>query len=162
MFNYRKFYQKSKPSDLFQKLGLHSLVTFFSGRVIRGGPRILFHLAACFVVLILIVKLAPHELFGGLYSSGSFFEWNESQPAEAFGGQTQPGVEDGLAEGANSTNVLGDGQDTEIGGLRVVVFGEADVASPSRLRTYRGTTRRPGWTELLCHEVCRHSPSSVP
>ena len=146
MFNYVRFYQKSEPSNLFQKLGLHSLVTFFSGRVIRGAPRILFHLAVCFVVLILIVKLAPHELFGGLYSSGSFFGWNESQVP----GQTQSGVEDGLTEAANSTTVVGDDQDLEIGGLRVVVFGEGDVASPS---TYRGT-RRPGWTELLCHEVC--------
>lgn len=147
MFNYYKFSQKSDPSYLFQKLGLHSLVTFFSARVVRGGPKVLFHLAVCFVILILVVKLAPHELFGGLYSSGSFFEWNESQIAEAFAAQEGP-----IAT-TNSTAQVGDKQDVEIGGLRIVVFGEDDVASPSRLRTYGGT-RRPSWTELLCHEVC--------
>ncbi|KAK4214216.1 hypothetical protein QBC37DRAFT_284310 [Rhypophila decipiens] len=127
MFNYHRFYQKSPPSSLFEKLGLHCLVTFFSTRVIRGGPRILLHLALSLVVVVLIFKLAPDTLFSSLYPTTSFFNWNPDQVVQAVG-----------AKGAAA------------GGLRIVVFGEDDLASPSRSRNYRAT-RRPSWTELLCH-----------
>ncbi|KAK0705912.1 hypothetical protein B0T26DRAFT_656510 [Lasiosphaeria miniovina] len=39
-----------------EKFGVHALLAFFSTRVLRGGPKILLHLAACLVVFILIIR----------------------------------------------------------------------------------------------------------
>ncbi|KAM7208184.1 hypothetical protein V8F20_001464 [Naviculisporaceae sp. PSN 640] len=151
MSNYDRYDKKSGPSRLFHKLGLPSLVSFFSTRVVRGGPRILFHLAATLVVVFLFVRLARR----GLYSPTSFFNWNPDQVVQAVGAEIQLGEGNRPITSPEATIVLEDDRLIEsnaAGGLRIVVFGEDDVASPSRLRTYRGT-RRPSWTEQLCHEL---------
>lgn len=164
MFDYYRYYRKSGPSSLSDKLRLHSLVSFFSTRVIRGGPRILLHLAATLVVVLLIAKLAPSPFFGSLYSSTSFFSWNPDRVAQAVSGEIRLDAEYRPITPSDSALVLGDDrkvQDAAAGGLRIVVFGKDDVGTPSRLHTYRGT-RRPSWTELLCHEVCyRRSSGDV-
>ncbi|KAM7206041.1 hypothetical protein V8F33_000871 [Rhypophila sp. PSN 637] len=155
MFNYHRFYQKSPPSILFETLGFPYLVTFFSTRVIRGGPRILLHLAVSLVVVVLIFKLAPDTLFASLYPTTSFFNWNPDQVVQAVGAQIQSGTEDTQIATSDTTSVVGNDQGAKgaaAGGLRIVVFGEDDVASPSRSRNYRAT-RRPSWTELLCHDL---------
>lgn len=156
MFNHYRYYNKSGPSTLFGKLSLHYLVTFFSTRVIRGGPRIFLHLAATLVVISLFVKLFAGTFFSSFFSPTSFFNWNPDQVVQAVGAEIQFGEEYRPATSPDATVVLEDDrliESSAAGGLRIVVFGEGDVASPSRRRTYRGT-RRLSWTELLCYEVC--------
>ncbi|KAK3311988.1 hypothetical protein B0H66DRAFT_486623 [Apodospora peruviana] len=134
MHDYHRLYKFSEHSSLSEHR-LHGLFAFFSIRVLRGGPKILLHLAACFAVLILIFRLAP----GGLstVASSNFRSWSGTvgENEEATFGRIDEEEEVGVA-----------------GGLRIVVFGEDDVATPARLER-NGETRRPGWTELLCHEL---------
>lgn len=47
------------------------------------------------------------------------------------------------------------GRDDE-GGLRIVVFGGRDIATPDSAGQ-EGKNNKPGWTEILCQEVRKNS-----
>src|SRR3569833_1010617 len=130
---------------LYEKLGLRALLSFFSNRVVRGGPRLLFHLALCLLAIILLTRYLPERLSDGAFAStySSIWHWN---------GETQKGGRPSALPPANTT--LG-------GGLRIVVFGETDIATPSRGGAGDGGSARTGWTEELCKQV-RFSKLSVP
>ncbi|KAK3936606.1 hypothetical protein QBC46DRAFT_357343 [Diplogelasinospora grovesii] len=55
-------------------------------------------------------------------------------------------------------------EDDEVdAGLRIVVFGEDDVATPARTSGDENKARLPGWTEALCEELeCSQYLSFVP
>ena len=125
-------------------LGMRALLTFFSARVLRGGPRILLHLAICLVALLFIIKLMPQGLsdaaFGSLSSSYSysFWEWSDEDKYRH------------AAEGGPASfkgDVYGDED-----GLRLVVFGGDDIATPTRSQA-SDNSESPSWTQLLCREV---------
>ncbi len=122
---------------------MRALLTFFSARVLRGGPRILLHLAICLVALLFIIKLMPQGLsdaaFGSL-SSGytySFWEWSDEDRYR----------HDTAGEATFKGDVY-----SEVDGLRLVVFGEDDIATPTRSQE-GDNSESPSWTQVLCREV---------
>ncbi|OIW25698.1 hypothetical protein CONLIGDRAFT_559713, partial [Coniochaeta ligniaria NRRL 30616] len=120
-----------------------SFLAFFSAKVLRGGPKALVQLVTCFVALVLIMKLLPHRLTDVGYGGWSWQKAKNGEDAQ------KSGLED-------------DG--SVAGGLRIVVFGESDVATPARLQG-RGSEEVEGrsWTELLCEELnCSSYLSFVP
>ncbi|KAK3493449.1 hypothetical protein B0T13DRAFT_403340 [Neurospora crassa] len=128
-----------KPCD-FQ-----ALLAFFSARVLHKGPRLLLQLIVG-STLILATLLVISRGFGEELSSNDLFRWSENQSDDIkdekahyeFQSQQQPG------------------------GLRVVVFGEDDVATPAWTRGEK-EMRSPGWTELMCRELnCAHYLSFIP
>ncbi|EAA33948.2 hypothetical protein GE21DRAFT_3651 [Neurospora crassa] len=128
-----------KPCD-FQ-----ALLSFFSARVLHKGPRLLLQLIVG-STLILATLLVISRGFGEELSSNDLFRWSENQSDDIkdekahyeFQSQQQPG------------------------GLRVVVFGEDDVATPAWTRGEK-EMRSPGWTELMCRELnCSHYLSFIP
>lgn len=126
-----------RPVGLQEKFGISTLLAFCTTKVIRGGPRILLHpktfvpLAACFFLLLLVLKVLPQG-----YIRYNIWPWRTTNS------------EGSLNHGAASDGSVG-------GGMRVVVFGGHDVATPGRLpgSDYAGMDKR-SWTELLCEEVC--------
>lgn len=105
-------------------VGLGSFLAFFSARVLRGGPKALVQLTACFAAMVLLTKL----LAGGRnYGRGGGWSWQKAGS----------GVDD-------------DDDGSVAGGLRIVVFGESDVATPAHLQL---NAESRSWTEILCDEV---------
>ena len=141
---------------------LRAVLTFFSSRVLGGGPRLLGYVGAFFALLILVTQVLPldfgstvaifGETEGGV--AGGIWDWLNSvqgQPSDA----SQPGP-----EASNQTGLDIDYQfrryDGSGGGLRVVVFGESDVATQTRRRKDKSQAEEAGWTEQLCSEVRGH------
>jgi hypothetical protein len=125
-----------RPVGLQEKFGFGTLLAFFTTKVIRGGPRILLHprilgyLAACFVLLLLVLKVLPQG-----YMGYDVWSWQKTKSSS----NLRPDV---ASDGSVS------------GGLRVVVFGGRDVATAGRMPggDYARMDKR-SWTELLCEEV---------
>lgn len=117
-----------------EKFGFGSFLAFFSAKVFRGGPKALLQLTACSVALLLLMKLLlSHRLTDVSYSGWSWRNGKDDDAAQ------NSGLED---------------DESVPGGLRIVVFGDRDVATPARLQG-RGSENVEGqsWTELLCEEV---------
>jgi hypothetical protein len=113
------------------RLTLRTVLVFFSARALRGGPRLLVQIAVTAVLLGLLARLLPEPVsdiaFGTSYSN--LWRW----PFAQIGGEEDGG-----------------------GGLRIVVFGSSDVASPSVVRQLEGnedTATGKSWMEYLCEEV---------
>lgn len=133
MINGPSYYQyklprRSAPGGMHGQqekfVGLGSFLAFFSARVLRGGPKALVQLTACFAAMVLLTKLLP----GGRNYARGGWGWQKSGS----------GVDD-------------DDDGSVPGGLRIVVFGESDVATPARLSDEDRESR--SWTEILCEEV---------
>lgn len=107
-----------------------TIIAFFTQRILRGGPKILLHLAACLVVLIVITRLLPQEVSEAAFGPHSHL-WHWTAGIAGYEAENE-----GLP-----------------GGLRIVVFGENDAATPAS-SGFRAAGQR-SWTELLCAEVSR-------
>jgi hypothetical protein len=121
-----------RPSGRQEKFGFGSQLAFLSARVLRGGPRRLAHVMTCFAVLVIVLKLLPHRLTDVNYSVWS---WQLA------------------ADGDEMRASVVDTDSSVPGGLRIVVFGGNDVATPARFAKDLGSR---SWTELLCEEVCTY------
>ncbi|KAK3370766.1 hypothetical protein B0T24DRAFT_299281 [Lasiosphaeria ovina] len=143
-----------------EKFGVHALLAFFSTRVLRGGPKILLHLAACLAVFILIVRFVPHQGLSAVAAGTTTTIWrgwatdetpDETTPAA----HTASPLADAYAHGGSS-------KDGSASRLRIVVFGADDIAMPTPVRGLEKETSR-GWTEVLCQELeCSQYQSFVP
>ncbi|KAK1585761.1 uncharacterized protein LY79DRAFT_518090 [Colletotrichum navitas] len=113
-------------------MSIKTLLGFISTRVLRGGPRLIIQLIlAAFGLLLLDKFLASPTSTDTLFSSGSRWSWSPFDESKG-----QQGV-----------------------GVRVVVFGSPDIATPS---TGKGANGQ-GWTELLCDELrCSSHQSFIP
>lgn len=127
-----------KPCD-FQ-----ALLSFFSSRVLHKGPRLLLQLVVG-STLILATLLVISRGFGDDLSSNDLFRWSDNQS------------EDNKDEKAHYEFQ----SQPHPGGLRVVVFGEDDVATPAWTQGEK-EMRSPGWTELMCREVSLFSLHAFP
>ncbi|KAK3396873.1 hypothetical protein B0T20DRAFT_508091 [Sordaria brevicollis] len=122
-------------------------LSFFSSRVLHRGPRILLQLIFG-STLIFATLLVIRRGFGDGLSSSNPFKWTADD---------------------ESTNVVKDDKlhyeflsPQNPGGLRMVVFGGDDVATPAWTRGEK-EMRREGWTEVMCRELkCSHYLSFIP
>ncbi|KAK3683298.1 hypothetical protein B0T22DRAFT_384325 [Podospora appendiculata] len=139
-----RLYRSPERHGLQDAFGLRILLAFFSNRVLRGGPRILVQLAACFTLLMLGMRFMPHGLSGAaLGTTSSLWNWTTEWKEEKI-------------------EIEEEEDDGGMGGLRIVVFGEDDIAIPARTHGGRGG-RYPGWTEVLCEELnCSRHLSFIP
>lgn len=126
-----KYFLLRRPVGMQDKFDWTVVLAFFSTKVVRGGPRTIVHLTTCLALLLLLIKLLPHRLTD---VNQSLWGWQDA--------------DEDLRSGEESDGSVP-------GGLRIVVFGENDIASPARLsgRGIVGTDSR-SWTEVLCQEVC--------
>lgn len=123
--------------DPQQGFGVRSFLAFCSTKVVRGGPRALVQLTTCVVALVLVWKLLPHDATEGYYG-----RWTWKNPWS--GDEAQDSVDD--SDGSVP------------GGLRIVVFGENDIAtSPNGVRDLDNRS----WTGVLCEEVRRALPGTA-
>lgn len=112
---------------LQDRVCVKSLLAFFFNRGARGGPRIFINLAMGMVVLLIIARLMPQRMSESAFGSISQNLWG------AIGGDQFE--DDGSVPG----------------GLRIVIFGENDIATPVGFNgEYEGAAP---WTEVLCAEV---------
>ncbi|EFQ35339.1 hypothetical protein CGRA01v4_13368 [Colletotrichum graminicola] len=113
-------------------MSIKTLLGFISTRVLRGGPRFIIQLIlAAFGLLLLGKFLASPTSTDTLFSSGSRWSWSPFSESKG-----QQGV-----------------------GVRVVVFGSPDIATPSTDKGVEGK----GWTEMLCDELrCSSHQSFIP
>lgn len=115
----------------------HALFAFFSSRVLRGGPRILAYLAACLVVSLLVLKFVSRGLSDAAAGTTKvIWHWSTGETWSEASGREE------------DDKRMGYGNDG-LGRFRVVVFGEQDVATPSRV----GNNKAVSWTDVLCEEV---------
>lgn len=123
-----------RPVGLQEKFGFGTFLAFFTTKVIRGGPRILLHLITAVVLLLLVLKVVPQG-----YIRYNLWSWHKTESGD--------NSNDSGSGTANDGSVPG--------GLRIVVFGGHDVATPGRTPgpEYLDMDKR-SWTELLCAEVC--------
>lgn len=136
MINGRSLYNFSlgrRTGDSQEKFGVGSLLAFCSAKVLRGGPRTLVQLTTCVVALVLVLKLWHHGVTDYDYNG-----WSWTNPWDGDEVQTPVEEDDGSVPG----------------GLRIVVFGENDIATPPR--GVQDPNNR-SWTEVLCEEVRRAS-----
>lgn len=97
---------------------------FFFNKGVRGGPRVLLNLAGLLVGLFIFVKLLPSRMTENALHA-------IPMPTTVWSGLS----------GANS------GPD----GLRIVVFGELDIATP--VSANQEDDGAKSWTEMLCDQV---------
>jgi len=127
--NPRRFEDKHRPktTTLSQVYSLRCLVTFLSHRLLRGGPRRLLHVGLFCLALVVLTGVLPQRLSEVVLGATCTTIWRwDSTP-----------------------------QPDKGGGLRIVLFGEHDIATPER-NGIDGSTG-PSWTEVLCQEVCRRA-----
>jgi len=118
----------------------HRLMALLSSRVVRGGPKLLASTTACLVLGILVLTFTSQRL--SLTATGAArtaWQWRSGESWH----ETQTRTDE--------QNTLGYGPDG-LGNLRIVVFGEQDVATP-RWTGNAETAKTPGWTDVLCKEV---------
>lgn len=112
---------------LLEGLGLKSLFAFFSAKAMRGGPRLLSQITICVVILFTLTRLLPTRFtdvaFGPSYTK--ILKWRPTAEHD-----------DGSVGG----------------GLRIVVFGGGDVATPNKGQEEIGFADK-SWTEILCQQV---------
>jgi hypothetical protein len=120
-------FRPNRLDGLIEGLGLKSLFAFFSTKAMRGGPRFLYQITICVVILLTLTKLLPSRFtdvaFGSSY--GRILKW-------------RPTTE-------HDDGSIG-------GGLRIVVFGGGDIASPNKRPEESGVPDK-SWTEILCQQV---------
>lgn len=106
-------------------LSFKTLLGFLSTRVLRGGSRLVIQLIVAGFGLVLLGNLFTSPS-SDLIIAGSKWSWSPfgSSRSDADVGNGQPG------------------------GLRLIVFGSPDIATPSN-----GKGNGKGWTEMLCEEV---------
>src|SRR5689334_6537915 len=120
-----------------QSSGPHALFALFSSRVLCGGPRILAYLAACLVVSLFVLRFVSQGLpDAAAGTTKAIWHWST--------GETWIEASDRKGDDKRM-GYRGEG----LGRFRVVVFGEQDVATPSRV----GGRKATSWTEVLCEEV---------
>ncbi|KAK0642935.1 hypothetical protein B0T16DRAFT_459136 [Cercophora newfieldiana] len=127
--------------------GLHWMMAFFSGRVVRGG-RLLTYCVGCLALSFLVLRFLSQELSqAAAETSKAVWHWHTGESWDA----SRTRIE--------QENLLGYGEDG-LGNLRVVVFGEQDIATPS---WGRKGEKVPGWTDVLCQELhCSTYMSCIP
>lgn len=128
-----------------KRCGIGAILAFFSTRVLRGGPKILLYLATFLVLLLVVTRVLPEHLTGTPFGSKNQHFWNWADGMNDGAAQKVPGGK------ANSGGAADGGAGP--GSLRVVVFGENDIATPARMQGLADKKHR-GWTEVLCEEVC--------
>ncbi|KAB5528050.1 hypothetical protein GE09DRAFT_975645 [Coniochaeta sp. 2T2.1] len=135
---YSKFILRQRTARPQDKFGFRSFLAFFSTKALRNGPRALLQLTTCFVLVVLLTKLLPHRLTG---VNSNFWSWQ-------------------TAHQDNELNFAEEDDGSVAGGLRIVVFGENDVATPDPdQRHIQGRS----WTERLCGELdCTSFLSLIP
>ncbi|KAB5585228.1 hypothetical protein GE09DRAFT_19209 [Coniochaeta sp. 2T2.1] len=135
---YSKFILRQRTARPQDKFGFRSFLAFFSTKALRNGPRALLQLTTCFVLVVLLTKLLPHRLTG---ANSNFWSWQ-------------------TAHQDNELNFAEEDNGSVAGGLRIVVFGENDVATPDPdQRHIHGRS----WTERLCGELdCTSYLSLIP
>ncbi|KDN65768.1 hypothetical protein CSUB01_05828 [Colletotrichum sublineola] len=113
-------------------MSIKTLLGFLSTRVLRGGPRLIIQLILAVFGLLLLGKfLTLPTPTDTLFSSGSRWSWSPF----------------GKSKGQQSV------------GVRVVVFGSPDIATPSTGKNVKSK----GWTEMLCEELrCSSYQSFIP
>ncbi|KAI0137512.1 hypothetical protein BJ170DRAFT_64708 [Xylariales sp. AK1849] len=116
------------PDGLMEGLGLKPLFAFLSAKAVRGGPRLLPQIAICVSILLILTRLLPTRLtdiaFGSSYTK--ILKW---KPTEDY--------EDGSVGG----------------GLRIVVFGGGDIATPNKAPEEQSWNQDTSWTEILCQQL---------
>ncbi|KAI0843663.1 hypothetical protein F5Y06DRAFT_302752 [Hypoxylon sp. FL0890] len=129
--------EKTDSTDsLFELLALRTIVAFSTAKVLRGGSRLLPQIAVGATTL----------LFGS-------YLWSSHFASRSLGPNYNRIVEWEAGESENGH--VG-------GGLRVVVFGGGDIATPSRASWQIGGPNA-GWTDILCLQLdCNTYLSYVP
>ncbi|KAK3386419.1 hypothetical protein B0H63DRAFT_467764 [Podospora didyma] len=138
----------SRQERFWDRLGQHSVLAFFSTKVLRGGPKILIYLAACLSVFILVIRFMPHGLSAaalGLGTTQNIWHWSTNESNKS-----------------NDAYFDYDYGSREESGLRVVVFGEDDIATPTWVER-EGGAKSETWSQILCRELrCSDYLSFVP
>ncbi|KAJ4413771.1 hypothetical protein N0V85_003435 [Neurospora sp. IMI 360204] len=118
------------------------LLSFFSARVLHRGPRLLLQLIVG-STLVFATLLVIRRAFDENLSSNDLFRYE--------------------SEDIKDEKVHYEFQSQQhAGGLRVIVFGEDDVATPAWTRGEK-EMRSSGWTEVMCQELnCSHYLSFIP
>ena len=137
------------PKRRSSSYGATAFLNFFFHRVTRSGPRLLLYLALLLASSLLVTKLLPIGISDSIATSTAHL-W-----------KLRPGLGgSGSNSGSGSPRVVQPpGENNEYdalagGGLRIVVFGENDIATSNN-----GTT----WTRELCIELgCTTYLSYVP
>ncbi|KAK2045734.1 hypothetical protein LZ31DRAFT_238600 [Colletotrichum somersetense] len=113
-------------------MSIKTLLGFISTRVLRGGPRLIIQLILAVFGLLLLGKfLTSPTATDTLFSSESRWSWSPF----------------GKNEGKRGV------------GVRVVVFGSPDIATPSADKGVKSKN----WTEMLCEELrCASYQSFIP
>ncbi|CAK7262548.1 hypothetical protein SEPCBS57363_000122 [Sporothrix epigloea] len=133
-----------------------AFLAFFFHRVIRCGPKLLYYPVLLLISLLVLIRYLPTD-FSDSIASGTQHLWSFRPGTGATGGHGSKTV---LHPGENNAHdaLIG-------GGLRIVVFGENDIATsvlPSvgdPLKANNGTS----WTRELCIELgCTTYMSYVP
>ncbi|KAK1996937.1 hypothetical protein LX36DRAFT_97153 [Colletotrichum falcatum] len=119
-------------------MSIKTLLGFISTRALRGGPRLVIQLILAAFGLLLVGKfLTSPASTDTLLGSGSRWSWSPFGKSEGQGGA----------------------------GVRLVVFGTPDIATPSTTgKSAKGKGEKDkGWTEMLCEELrCSSHQSFVP
>ncbi|KAK4445180.1 hypothetical protein QBC34DRAFT_429301 [Podospora aff. communis PSN243] len=128
--------------------GLRWVMGCFSGRMLRGVPRLLAYLVGFLAVAFLVLRFVSQELSqAAAETSKAVWHWHTGESWDA------------SRIRIDQENFLGYGQDG-LGNFRIVVFGEQDVATPSRKRTGQKVS---AWTDVMCEELhCSTYMSYVP
>ncbi|KAK3989627.1 hypothetical protein QBC44DRAFT_82942 [Cladorrhinum sp. PSN332] len=115
---------------------LQYLIAFLPSRFLRSGPRTIVHFTACFAFLILLVKMMT-------LSASSLVVLNKTESAsKTWLWTTEVEVSNGAGKHESHSGK----------GLRIVVFGQDDAATPGRMSTLNGA-RMPSWTDVMCDEL---------
>jgi hypothetical protein len=123
--------RSSSVLDVYDEFGMRSLLAFVSHRVVRGTPRLFVHLALACLGLLVVSSILPERALEVLFGSTYARAWQRS-------------------------GVYGSAE-VEEEGLRIVVFGENDLLSPSD-STAPWALPPQTWTDVLCEEVGQTFP----
>ncbi|KAK4221877.1 hypothetical protein QBC38DRAFT_491158 [Podospora fimiseda] len=103
-------------------------------RFFRGGPKTVIHFTAIFAFIFLMIKTKS------LSASSSTVFLAQSSP-RTWQWTTEVKVVSNLHTQDNPN------------GLRIVVFGQDDAATPGRMTTVLNGARMPAWTDVMCDEL---------
>lgn len=128
--------QESSGNRLRDAACVQSLLGFFFNKGVRGGPKIFLNLAAVLLGLLLVIKLMPSRLSDSALNS---------IPHDLWTGEVEEVLETDTGEDGSIP-----------GGLRIVVFGENDIATP--IGSDQEVEDSKSWTEALCVQVSGGGP----
>lgn len=135
-----------RPNGPIGRYSTSAFLAFFFHRVTRCGPKLLLYPVLLLISLLALIRYLPTDLSDSI-ASGTQHLWSFRPGTGAIGGH-RPKTASHPGENNAHDALVG-------GGLRIVVFGENDIATsvlPSvgdRLKTNNGTS----WTRELCIEV---------